>query len=58
MYIEIQREKCIHCGACMQYCPEHAIITAEGRAMICQELCTKCASCIKACYMLAIEKKE
>lgn len=56
--IILQREKCIHCGACKQYCPEHAIITVEGRAMILPELCTGCGKCIKACYTRAIKRVE
>lgn len=49
------REKCIHCGACRQYCPvDGAIVTDRGRMKIVRERCTNCGRCIKACYERAI----
>ncbi len=56
--IILHRELCIHCGACMQYCTQGAIVTEEGRAKLLPERCNGCGACIKSCYMLAIERSE
>ena len=51
-------ETCIHCGACKQYCPEHAIESSGGKMRIVQERCSGCGKCVKACYMRAIRRGE
>jgi len=54
----LNREKCVLCGACFQYCPQKAIIVDEGRARIIPELCVGCETerCAGVCFMSAIKR--
>lgn len=53
---EVDREKCKCCGVCFKACPSSAIKWEKKQpAVIMEDLCTKCRSCIKACKFGAIE---
>jgi len=59
--IEIDKNKCIYCGACVSVCPVMANILKETFIEHDAEKCINCANCVKACPMKAIklvEKKE
>ena len=47
---------CIHCGKCMQVCPQHAIYQDEETQLILvdQKLCTGCGLCETACPLHVI----
>lgn len=48
---------CIHCGKCMQVCPQHAIYQDEETKLILvnQELCTGCGLCEDVCPLHVIK---
>jgi electron transfer flavoprotein alpha subunit len=54
MYIEIIKEKCTGCEACVSSCPFGAITMEEGVAKI-GEACSICRACIETCPVVAIQ---
>ena len=55
MSIQINRQKCIGCGQCMQVCPGTLIEKQEGKAVMrYPKDCWGCASCVKECPVGAI----
>jgi ferredoxin len=54
-FIDIDNEKCIHCGACFSLCPVDAIKIEGDHSIIFEEkLCVRCGACLDACPMTAI----
>ena len=48
--------KCILCGACVQFCPVHALKVVRGRGVLCdRDLCTVCGKCAEVCPTKAVE---
>lgn len=46
----IDRDKCIKCGKCWQFCPDSAIIIdKEGKAVINYNYCKGCLICQEVC---------
>ncbi len=45
--------KCIHCGKCVELCPEHHVIR-ENNMHFLREGCTACGKCAKVCPSLAL----
>ena len=45
--------KCIHCGTCIELCPEHHIIVGDRMEFL-REGCTACGRCAEACPSLAL----
>jgi len=43
-------ERCLHCGACLNACPQHAITAADGRMLTDPACCTRCGACVEACF--------
>lgn len=58
--MRIDREICIGCEACLEYCPVCAIEMEEDKAKIDQGLCAECGNCFrsKICPVEAIVKEE
>jgi ferredoxin len=56
--VEVDRDKCIYCGACVGVCPKMAIVLEENIIKIDATKCVECMICAKACPMNAIKKKE
>ena len=50
MYI---KSKCIHCGKCVEVCPEHHKICGNDMELV-KEGCFACGKCVKACPSLAL----
>jgi NAD-dependent dihydropyrimidine dehydrogenase PreA subunit len=47
--VQINRELCGGCGACVDVCPVEAIQLVDQRAMIVDALCTQCDDCADVC---------
>ena len=52
--VEVDREKCVLCGACVSPCPTSAIKLHEDRLEIDDSLCIRCKACINACPFKAL----
>jgi len=48
-------ERCIGCGACLEVCPEDAILLVKERITTNWALCTHCGECVQVCYTGARE---
>lgn len=54
-YVEIDRGKCIDCGACTSVCPTDALtLNHEARLVLSEEKCVLCGNCLKACPVKAV----
>ncbi|MEM2088875.1 MAG: 4Fe-4S binding protein [Thermoproteota archaeon] len=54
-YVEINRDKCIDCGACTGVCPTEALIlNTEKKLIVEEEKCILCGNCLKACPVGAV----
>ena len=54
--VEIDKKKCIGCGACISICPVGAIlINNEGKAAVDKKKCINCGSCLGICPVEAIK---
>lgn len=47
-------DECIACGACVEECPEEAIIEGEEIYSIDPEKCIDCGACVDVCPTEAI----
>ena len=55
--LEVDIDKCMHCGACVGSCPQNAITLREVLIEF-NDDCTLCKRCIKACPVGAITLLE
>ena len=53
--VAYRTERCAHCGACIEACPEHALSEASGGVQRAQDLCVACGTCAGACVTGARE---
>ena len=51
---EINREKCLRCGACVSVCPELALILREEGIVHDGDRCTLCGICERVCPIRSI----
>lgn len=58
MTMIVVRELCTGCGACMDVCPNGAILMDGGKALINQAECTSCQVCAEACRTGALQLAE
>jgi len=61
--LEINRETCTGCGACLQVCPFGALSLDNENLAVVSEACTGCGACLPECPVEAlslpeVEKKE
>jgi len=56
--ITVQTESCNGCGACVDYCPNGAILLQNGVAFISQDLCQACEACLDVCPQGALVTQE
>ena len=48
-FIQIDKELCSGCGACIEVCTEGALFMDDNRAQLDVRLCTACEACLDAC---------
>ena len=54
--IEINQEKCMGCGICVNVCPHAVISIDEGKAFLSnKDRCIECGACDNNCPVNAIE---
>lgn len=51
---QVDKEKCIGCGACVNVCPAGAISMDDDKAMIDSNKCIDCGRCAQVCPQGAI----
>lgn len=54
--IQIDNEKCVSCGGCVDLCPTTAIAFINDVVIIDPEICLECETCIKVCPMKAPQR--
>ncbi|MCX8042608.1 MAG: 4Fe-4S binding protein [Desulfobacterota bacterium] len=52
--MQVNREICVGCGACVNLCPRLAIRFIDSRSYIDQQSCIECGTCRDACGVDAI----
>lgn len=57
MAINLDKEQCIGCGACVSACPFGAIVMEGDKAVI-TDACTVCGACVDVCAVTAISRPE
>ena len=58
-YAQVNRERCVSCGACTHECPRDAIYVWKGCfALVDSELCVGCGRCQRTCPANCIDMKE
>lgn len=53
----VNAKACRNCGLCREFCPEDAIVQAEGHVVIDDRKCVGCGECLVACKWGAIRMK-
>ena len=51
--IQIDAEKCVRCGGCVDLCPTTAIYFDNDVVIIDPDICLECETCIKVCPVRA-----
>ena len=52
--IDINRDKCMYCGACVGTCPVNCMFLYETRVEVDESKCIKCGFCERVCPVGAI----
>ncbi len=56
--INLEREKCIDCGACVSLCPVSALVMKNFEVGVEDEKCILCGRCINSCPFKALSIKK
>lgn len=57
--VEIDRDKCVDCGACIAVCPTEAIRFKDDWTIeVDEEECIRCGACVEACPTRALLIRE
>lgn len=56
--INLEREKCIDCGACVSLCPVGALVMKNFEVVVEDEKCILCRRCINSCPFKALSIKK
>jgi len=51
--MQIDVDRCVGCGGCVNLCPCAAIYLVDNKAVIDQFACTECRTCVFVCGMAA-----
>jgi len=54
MAVEIDKDKCTGCKACLEVCPLEALSMEDDKAKVEADTCTECGQCVDACPSQAI----
>ncbi len=59
--LELDQERCIGCGICLQVCPHEVFALSDGKAVFAsRDRCMECSACARNCPVdaLAVEAGE
>ena len=55
---EVNKERCVSCGACAEECPKAAISIWKGcYAVVDTDMCVGCGKCVQTCPTRSIKLK-
>ncbi len=57
VHLRVNAKQCRNCGVCFDFCPEDAIVQAEGHVTIDPARCIGCGECLVVCKPGAIKMK-
>jgi pyruvate formate lyase activating enzyme len=55
LQVQLIETNCIHCGLCMQVCPQECLTEADDAIILNHQLCDACGLCVKECPSGALE---
>jgi len=56
--INLDKEKCIDCGACISLCPVNCLSMEDFELKVEEDKCILCGRCVKACPLNALSIKK
>lgn len=54
MAVNIDKDTCIGCGACVGTCPVQALTLVDGKVEVDAGTCVDCGACVGACPVQAL----
>jgi len=56
--IIIDRDRCVHCGACISVCPNDVFRFVDWQLVLEEEKCSQCGTCVISCPLGALSLAE